>query len=62
MNAALDPLLSRFWVLRRKAEEEAEVWQGRVVACRSLYGLLSPVIPHQDSDLERLLPAPDDLP
>lgn len=54
MNAALDPSVSRFQVLQSKAEEEAEVWRGKLVAFRNLYGFLSQVIPYQDSDLERL--------
>lgn len=54
MNAALDPPVSRFRVLQEKAEEEAEVWRGKLVAFRNLYGFLSQVIPYQDSDLERL--------
>jgi type I restriction enzyme, R subunit len=53
MNAALDPAVSRFQVLQDKAEEEAEVWRGKLVAFRNLYGFLSQVIPYQDSDLER---------
>jgi len=54
MNAALDPPVSRFRVLQERAEEEAEVWRGKLVAFRNLYGFLSQVIPYQDSDLERL--------
>lgn len=54
MNAALDPPVSRFQVLQEKAEEDAEVWRGKLVAFRNLYGFLSQVIPYQDSDLERL--------
>lgn len=54
MNAALDPAVSRFQVLQCKAEEEAELWRGKLVAFRNLYGFLSQVIPYQDSDLERL--------
>ncbi len=54
MNAALDPPVSRFQVLQERAEEEAEVWRGKLVAFRNLYGFLSQVIPYQDSDLERL--------
>ncbi len=54
MNAALDPTVSRFAVLQRDKEEEAELWRGKVQAFRNLYGFLSQVIPYQDSDLERL--------
>jgi type I restriction enzyme R subunit len=54
MNAALDPAVSRFEVLQREEEEDAETWRGKVQAFRNLYGFLSQVIPYQDSDLERL--------
>jgi type I restriction enzyme, R subunit len=54
MNAALDPAVSRFTVLQRDEEEEAELWRGKVQAFRNLYAFLSQVIPYQDSDLERL--------
>jgi type I restriction enzyme R subunit len=54
MNAALDPAVSRFTVLQKEKEEEAELWRGKVQAFRNLYGFLSQVIPYQDSDLERL--------
>ena len=54
MNAALDPAVSRFAVLQRDEEDEAELWRGKVQAFRNLYGFLSQVIPYQDSDLERL--------
>ncbi len=54
MNVALDPAVSRFTVLQRDEEEEAERWRGKVQAFRNLYGFLSQVIPYQDSDLERL--------
>lgn len=54
MNAALDPAVSRFAVLQRDREEEAELWRGKVQAFRNLYAFLSQVIPYQDSDLERL--------
>jgi type I restriction enzyme R subunit len=54
MNAALDPAVSRFTVLQKENEEEAELWRGKVQAFRNLYGFLSQVIPYQDSDLERL--------
>jgi len=54
MNAALDPAVSRFMVLQRDEEEEAELWRGKVQAFRNLYAFLSQVIPYQDSDLERL--------
>ena len=54
MNAALDPAVSRFTVLQKDDEDEAEDWRGKVQAFRNLYGFLSQVIPYQDSDLERL--------
>ena len=54
MNAALDPAVSRFAALREESDEEAELWRGKLQACRNLYGFLSQVIPYQDSDLERL--------
>ncbi|MBI3986494.1 MAG: type I restriction endonuclease subunit R, partial [Lentisphaerae bacterium] len=54
MNAALDPAVFRFAALKTKAEEEAELWRGKLQAFRNLYGFLSQVIPYQDSDLERL--------
>jgi type I restriction enzyme R subunit len=54
MNAALDPAVSRFKVLLREKEDEAELWRGKVQAFRNLYGFLSQVIPYQDSDLEKL--------
>jgi type I restriction enzyme, R subunit len=54
MNAALDPVVSRFTARQKDNEEEAELWRGKVQAFRNLYGFLSQVIPYQDSDLERL--------
>jgi len=54
MNAALDPSVSRFTVLLRDKEEEAELWRGKLQAFRNLYNFLSQVIPYQDSDLEKL--------
>jgi len=54
MNAALDPSVSRFTVLKRDHEDEAELWRGKVQAFRNLYSFLSQIIPYQDSDLERL--------
>ena len=54
MNAALDPAVSRFSVLQKESEEEAELWRGKVQAFRNLYSFLSQIIPYQDSDLERL--------
>ena len=54
MNAALDPAVSRFTVLREDDEDEAELWRGKLQAFRNLYGFLSQVIPYQDSDLEKL--------
>lgn len=54
MNAALDPAVSRFTVLQKEKEEEAELWRGKLQAFRNLYSFLSQIIPYQDSDLERL--------
>lgn len=54
MNAALDPGVDRFARLQIDAEEEAELWRGKVQSFRNLYAFLSQVIPYQDSDLERL--------
>ncbi len=54
MNAALDPAVSRFVLLRKVQENEAEFWRGNVQAFRNLYGFLSQVIPYQDSELEQL--------
>jgi type I restriction enzyme R subunit len=54
MNAALDPAVSRFVVLQRDEESEAEELRGKLQGFRNLYGFLSQVIPYQDSDLERL--------
>jgi type I restriction enzyme, R subunit len=54
MNAALDPAVSRFTVRREEGEAEAELWRGKLLAFRNLYGFLSQIIPYQDSDLERL--------
>src|SRR5262245_46398837 len=54
MNAALDPAVSRFTVLQRDKQDEAELWRGKVQAFRNLYAFLSQMIPYQDSDLERL--------
>lgn len=54
MNVALDPAVSRFTVLQREKEEEAELWRGKAQAFRNLYAFLSQIIPYQDSDLERL--------
>jgi type I restriction enzyme R subunit len=54
MNAALDPAISRFTLLKKENEEEAELWRGKLQAFRNLYGFLSQVIPYQDSDLEKL--------
>ncbi|MEN6427283.1 MAG: DEAD/DEAH box helicase family protein [Phycisphaerales bacterium] len=54
MNAALDPAVSRFAVLQREKEEEAELWRGKIQAFRNVYAFLSQIIPYQDSDLEKL--------
>jgi type I restriction enzyme R subunit len=54
MNAALEPVVSRFSNLLKENEEEAEVWRRKVTAFKNLYGFLSQIIPYQDSDLEKL--------
>lgn len=54
MNAALDPCVARFKELQQEKPEEAELWRGKLLAFRSLYGFLSQIIPYQDTDLERL--------
>ncbi|GAB3350615.1 type I restriction endonuclease subunit R [Lysobacter tyrosinilyticus] len=54
MNAALDPVVSRYKVRLEEAPEETELWRGKLHAFLNLYGFLSQVIPYQDSDLERL--------
>lgn len=54
MNAALDPAVSRFGVLLRQKEEEAELFRSKLQAFLNLYSFLSQIIPYQDSDLERL--------
>lgn len=54
MNAALDPVVSRFAIMMKDKEEEVEVWRGKVTAFKNLYGFLSQIIPYQDSDLEKL--------
>ena len=54
MNAALDPSVSRFKVLLKDKEEEAELFRGKLNAFRNLYAFLSQIIPYQDSDLEKL--------
>lgn len=54
MNAALDPAVSRFKVLLKEKEEEAELMRSKLNAFRNLYAFLSQIIPYQDSDLEKL--------
>lgn len=54
MNAALDPAVSRFKVLVKEKEDEAELIRGKLNAFRNLYAFLSQIIPYQDSDLEKL--------
>lgn len=55
MNAILDQAVARFVQLQKTAEEEAELWRGKLQAFRNLYSFLSQVIPYQDSDLEKLI-------
>ena len=45
MNAALDPVVSRFTVRQTDDEEAAEHWRGQAHAFLNLYGFLSQVIP-----------------
>jgi type I restriction enzyme, R subunit len=54
MNAVLDMAVDRFAEWRTADEDEAELWRGKLVAFRNLYGFLSQIIPYQDSDLEKL--------
>lgn len=54
MNAALAPTVSRFTVMLRDREEEAELWRGKLQSFKNLYSFLSQIIPYQDSDLEKL--------
>ena len=54
INAVLDMAVDRFAHWRATDEDEAELWRGKLVAFRNLYGFLSQIIPYQDSDLERL--------
>lgn len=54
MNAALDPAVSRFTVLMKDNEDEAELMRGKINSFKNLYAFLSQVIPYQDSDLEKL--------
>jgi type I restriction enzyme R subunit len=54
MNAVLDQAVARFKQMQDSAEDEAELWRGKLQAFRNLYGFLSQVIPYQDSDLEKL--------
>lgn len=54
MNAAMDPAVSRFAVMLRDKEEEAELWRGKMQSFKNLYSFLSQIIPYQDSDLEKL--------
>ena len=54
MNAALDPAVSRFAIMMKTEEDEAELWRGKVNAFKNLYAFLSQIIPYQDSELEKL--------
>jgi hypothetical protein len=45
---------SRFAVLQRDKEDDAEIWRRQVQAFRNHYEFLSQTIPYQDSDLEPL--------
>lgn len=65
MNAILDIAVDRFviWLTsnnnqsnnnQNENEAEAELWRGKLVAFRNLYGFLSQIIPYQDTDLEKL--------
>lgn len=54
MNAALDPGVDRFILLREESPESAELWRSKLMSFRNLYSFLSQIIPYQDSDLEQL--------
>lgn len=54
MNALLDMAVDRFATWQQADEAEAELWRGKLVAFRNLYGFLSQIIPYQDTDLEKL--------
>jgi type I restriction enzyme R subunit len=54
MNASLDPAVSRFKLLAKEKEDEAELVRSKLNAFRNLYAFLSQIIPYQDSDLEKL--------
>lgn len=54
INAILDPAVQRFAVWQKEDEDEAELWRGKLLAFRNLYGFLSQIIPYQDSELEKL--------
>jgi type I restriction enzyme, R subunit len=54
LNALIDPAVDRFKALETSSIEEADLWRDQLTAYRSLYGLLSQIIPYQDSDLEKL--------
>lgn len=55
INAALDPVVSRFaTLLQREDEEDAELLRSKLNAYKNLYAFLSQIIPYQDSDLEKL--------
>jgi type I restriction enzyme R subunit len=54
INAVLDMAVDRFTTWRKEDENEAELWRGKLIAFRNLYGFLSQIIPYQDSDLEKL--------
>jgi type I restriction enzyme R subunit len=53
INAILDAPVQRFKVWQTDHEDEAELWRGKLLVFRNLYGFLSQIIPYQDSDLEK---------
>ncbi|WP_286818299.1 type I restriction endonuclease subunit R [Desulfobacter sp. UBA2225] len=54
LNAAIDPAVERFSILKDKDEGQAELIRGKMAAFRNLYAFLSQVIPYQDSELEKI--------
>jgi type I restriction enzyme, R subunit len=53
INGILDPAVQRFATWQKENEDEAELWRGKLLVFRNLYGFLSQIIPYQDSDLEK---------
>lgn len=51
LNAIIDKAVARFADID---DDDKDVFKGKLVSFRNLYGFLSQVIPYQDSDLEKL--------